>query len=73
MGVVSRLESAHGKTPLLLFPCFHRTHGRQAAHAKHAIVFYAFDVLHLNGEDLTGRLLEKRRSHLPAIVKAQGF
>jgi bifunctional non-homologous end joining protein LigD len=45
----------------------------RAAHAKHAIVFYAFDVLHLNGEDLTGRLLEERRSHLPAIVKGSGI
>jgi bifunctional non-homologous end joining protein LigD len=32
-------------------------------------VFYAFDVLHLNGEDLTRLPLEARRAHLSEIVE----
>src|SRR5687767_6773117 len=40
----------------------HRT-----AHPRHAVVFYAFDVLHLNGEDLTRQPLDARRVHLPTI------
>jgi bifunctional non-homologous end joining protein LigD len=45
----------------------------RGAHPRHAVVFYAFDVLHLNGEDLTGLPLDKRRAHLPRIVKGSGL
>jgi bifunctional non-homologous end joining protein LigD len=41
----------------------------RGAHPQHAVVFYAFDVLHLNGEDLTRQPLEARRAQLPKIVK----
>ena len=41
----------------------------RGAHPQHAVVFYAFDVLHLNGEDLTRQPLEARRAHLPSVVK----
>ena len=41
----------------------------RGAHPQHAVVFYAFDVLHLNGEDLTRLPLDARRSHLPEIVE----
>jgi ATP-dependent DNA ligase len=34
----------------------------------HRIVFYAFDVLHVDGRDITGESLERRRARLPAIV-----
>ncbi|HWN21937.1 MAG TPA: non-homologous end-joining DNA ligase [Gaiellaceae bacterium] len=44
----------------------------RGAHPQHAIVFYAFDVLHLNGEDLTQLPLEARRSHLPKVVQNSG-
>jgi bifunctional non-homologous end joining protein LigD len=41
----------------------HRT-----AEARHQIVFYAFDVLHYEGRDVTGEPLEKRRALLPRII-----
>jgi bifunctional non-homologous end joining protein LigD len=40
----------------------------QSPHARHQIVFYAFDVLHLNGRDLKSEPLEKRRTQLPKVV-----
>jgi bifunctional non-homologous end joining protein LigD len=43
------------------------------AHPGHTILFSAFDLLHLDGEDLTTRPLEKRRAGLPAIVKDSGI
>jgi DNA ligase D-like protein (predicted ligase) len=45
----------------------HRT-----AHPGHAIVFYAFDLLHLAGEDLTGAPLQDRRAKLPEVVNGSG-
>jgi bifunctional non-homologous end joining protein LigD len=39
-------------------------------HAKHEIVFYAFDVLSLNGRDLTAEPLTKRREQLQKIIAA---
>ncbi len=36
--------------------------------AGHAIVYYAFDVLHLNGRDLTGGPLDERRAHLTDLL-----
>jgi bifunctional non-homologous end joining protein LigD len=41
----------------------------RSAHPRHAIVFYAFDVLHLNGETVTRRPLSDRRALLPAVVR----
>ena len=35
---------------------------------NHHIVFYAFDVLHLDGRDLTREPLHKRRAELPKLV-----
>jgi bifunctional non-homologous end joining protein LigD len=45
----------------------------RSAHPAHAIVFYAFDLLHLNGESLETRPLKERRAQLPAIVKHTGL
>ena len=45
----------------------------RSAHRNHAIVFYAFDLLHFNGEDLTSRPLVERRKRLPSIVKGTGI
>jgi bifunctional non-homologous end joining protein LigD len=40
----------------------------RSSHPKHRIVFYAFDVLHLNGRDLVNEPLLKRRARLPKII-----
>jgi bifunctional non-homologous end joining protein LigD len=40
----------------------------RASNPEHQIVFYAFDVPHVNGRDVTGEPLIKRRARLPAIV-----
>ena len=45
----------------------------RSAHRTYAIVFYAFDLLHWNGEDLTGLPLTERRKRLPSIVKGSGI
>ena len=45
----------------------------RSAHPGHAIVFYAFDLLHLNGESLETRPLKERRARLPAVVKNSGM
>jgi bifunctional non-homologous end joining protein LigD len=45
----------------------------RSAHPGYAIVFYAFDLLHLDGENLEGRPLSERRARLPAIVEASGL
>jgi DNA ligase D-like protein (predicted ligase) len=41
----------------------------RSAHRNYAIVFYAFDLLHFNGEDLTQLPLTERRKRLVFIVK----
>jgi bifunctional non-homologous end joining protein LigD len=41
----------------------------RGAHPRHAIVFYAFDVIHLEGRDLSGLPLEQRKARLPEIVE----
>jgi DNA ligase D-like protein (predicted ligase) len=53
-------------------PSFQALQHRKA-HPGHVIVFYAFDVLHLDGRDLTRLPLEERRRHLPRIVKGSGI
>jgi bifunctional non-homologous end joining protein LigD len=37
--------------------------------APHRIVFFAFDLLHLNGEDLRPKLLLERRARLQRLIK----
>ena len=44
----------------------------RGSHPGHAIVFYAFDLLHLDGHDLTGLPLEERRALLPKVLKDSG-
>jgi bifunctional non-homologous end joining protein LigD len=44
----------------------------RGANPGHTIVFYAFDLLHLNGTDLTGERLVKRRQRLPKVVEGSG-
>jgi len=41
----------------------------RAAHPRHAIVYYAFDLLHLDGADLAGRPLAERRRLLASVVR----
>src|SRR4051812_35695589 len=45
----------------------------RSAHRDHAIVFYAFDLLHVDGRDLTRLPLEERRRRLPDVVKGSGI
>jgi bifunctional non-homologous end joining protein LigD len=45
----------------------------RSAHPNHTVVFYAFDVLHLNGEDFAARPLGERRAPLPGLVKGSGI
>ena len=45
----------------------------RGSHPKHSIVFYAFDLLHLNGEDTTGLPLTARREMLAPIIEQSGL
>ena len=36
-------------------------------------MFYAFDLLHLDGKDLTGERLLKRRARLPRVLEGTGL
>jgi DNA ligase D-like protein (predicted ligase) len=45
----------------------------RAAHPGHTILFYAFDLLHLDGKTLTGPPLQDRRSALTSVVKDSGI
>jgi bifunctional non-homologous end joining protein LigD len=45
----------------------------RAGHRGHTIVFYAFDLLYLDGEDLTRLPLEDRRARLPAVLENSGI
>ena len=49
-------------------PSFHALQHR-GSHPGHQIVFYAFDLLHLDGKDLTGEPLLKRRARLLKVVE----
>ncbi|MCU1385107.1 MAG: dependent ligase [Acidobacteria bacterium] len=51
-------------------PSFQALH--HAATEGLSIVYYAFDLLHLNGRDLTGRPLDERRAELRTIVDGSG-
>lgn len=44
----------------------------RSAHPGHAIAFYAFDLLHLDGEDLAKRTLRERRALLPRVIAGSG-
>jgi bifunctional non-homologous end joining protein LigD len=44
----------------------------RSAHPRHAIVFYAFDLLHLDGDDLTRAPLHERRAKLPRVLGESG-
>ena len=45
----------------------------RAAHPGHTIVFYAFDLLHLDGRNLETEPLETRRQQLPAVLDESGI
>ena len=45
----------------------------RGSHPGHQIVFYAFDLLHLDGTDLTGQPLLKRRARLPRVLDGSGL
>jgi DNA ligase D-like protein (predicted ligase) len=45
----------------------------RAAHPRHQIAYYAFDLLHLDGIDLTGTPLGERRAALAATVGRSGL
>jgi bifunctional non-homologous end joining protein LigD len=44
----------------------------RAAYPSHAVTFYAFDLLHLDGRTLTREPLAVRRSVLPGVLKGSG-
>jgi bifunctional non-homologous end joining protein LigD len=45
----------------------------RGAHPGYTIVFYAFDLLHLDGQSLTGLGLDERRTRLPQVVGDSGL
>ena len=45
----------------------------RGSHPGHQIVFYVFDVLHLDGTDLTSRPLLKRRARLARVLERGGY
>ena len=45
----------------------------RGAHPRHAIAFYAFDILHLDGTDLFSTPLEARRGRLPTVIGDSGI
>ncbi len=45
----------------------------RAAHPGHAVVFYAFDLIHLDGKDLTRVPLLDRKALLPKVVGGSGI
>ena len=53
-------------------PSFQALQHRRAQ-SDYRIAFYAFDVLHLDGDDLTRLPLEERRSHLPKLLAGTGL
>jgi bifunctional non-homologous end joining protein LigD len=44
----------------------------RGAHPGHTIVFYAFDLLHLDDDDFTSLPLDRRRERLPAVLDGSG-
>jgi bifunctional non-homologous end joining protein LigD len=45
----------------------------RSAYPSHAIAYYAFDLLHLDGRDLTRQPLDSRRQLLPKVLKGSGI
>jgi bifunctional non-homologous end joining protein LigD len=45
----------------------------RSGHPGYTIAFYAFDLLHLNGRDLTDERLDCRRALLPAVLDRSGI
>ena len=45
----------------------------RSAHRGHTIVFYAFDLVHLDGTDLTGVPLAQRKALLPKVIDGSGL
>jgi ATP-dependent DNA ligase len=45
----------------------------RGSHANHRIVFYAFDLLHLDGVNLTDEQLDARRAPLPQVLYGFGL
>jgi bifunctional non-homologous end joining protein LigD len=45
----------------------------RGSHANHRIVFYAFDLLHLDGVNLTDEQLDARRAPLPQVLDGSGL
>jgi len=45
----------------------------RGAHPGHTIVFFAFDLLHFDGQDLAGRPLKERRPLLDKVVDGSGI
>ncbi|HET7239214.1 MAG TPA: non-homologous end-joining DNA ligase [Terrimicrobiaceae bacterium] len=45
----------------------------RGSHPDHQVVFYAFDLLHLDGIDLTGLPLSQRRSRLAKLIAGSGL
>jgi bifunctional non-homologous end joining protein LigD len=44
----------------------------RSGHAGYTVVFYAFDLLHLDGRDLTASPLQQRRAKLPSVLDDSG-
>jgi bifunctional non-homologous end joining protein LigD len=53
-------------------PSFQALQHRRA-HPRHAIAFYAFDLLYLDGKDLTSRPLDERRARLAEVVRGSAL
>ena len=53
-------------------PSFQALQNR-GAHTGYSIVFYAFDLLHLNGKDLTRQPLHERQAQLAPVVAGSGL
>ncbi len=45
----------------------------RGSHPDHTIVFFAFDLLHLNGEDMKTLPLEARRAALATVIEKSGL
>jgi len=45
----------------------------RSTHATHAIVFYAFDLLHLDGRDTKALPLKERRAELARVIEKSGL
>jgi bifunctional non-homologous end joining protein LigD len=44
----------------------------RGSYPNHHLIFYAFDVLHVDGRDVMSRPIEERRAHLPELISETG-